>query len=389
MRVLFAGGGSGGHVTPLRAIAAELRSQSSAELELTVISDRAFFDQTRFLFKDDSDIHLRRIFSGKLRRYNGKSLLWHVSHLPTVLKNFRDIFLIGIGIVQSIIYFLLHKPDVVFCKGGYVCVPIGIAARLFQVPLVIHDSDTHPGLTNRFLSRWAVKIGTGMPTKYYQYDAEKMVYTGIPVNSGFRPFSSKDQIKTKKHLKLSGDKPVLLVTGGGTGAQELNNILLSCAQELLSSGWQILQVTGKGKAAKVRTLHESLPKSQQEAWQIFEFTEMLPLVTAADIIVSRSGATAMQEFANAKKPVITVPSPYLSGGHQLKNAAMFAENKAAILLHEVDLKHEPERLVEVLSDLKEKPQSANKLAAVLYEKFAKPEASKELAAMVLDQIRSV
>jgi UDP-N-acetylglucosamine--N-acetylmuramyl-(pentapeptide) pyrophosphoryl-undecaprenol N-acetylglucosamine transferase len=388
MRVLMAGGGSGGHVTPLRAIVQSLRTANMGAVEISVISDRAFYGQTKFLFKDTPDVTLKKIYSGKFRRYNSKSLLWHLTHWPTVFKNLRDIILIALGIAQSIVHFIFNKPDVVFCKGGYVCVPVGIAARIFRVPLIIHDSDTHPGLTNRFLSRWAVKIGTGMPAKYYQYPADKMVYSGIPVQKDFKPTSQKDQESARRKLNLAPTRPTVLVTGGGTGAKELNNALSYVAQELIEQGWQIILVTGKGKAAQVAKRRASLKADLQKAWLIEEFAEMLPLVNAADVIITRAGATAMQEFANAQKAVIVVPNPYLTGGHQLKNAAMFKENDAALVLQEIDVKEKPELLVQTLNALLEDTKRADVLAQNLYKKFAKPHAADEIAAIVSAELVS-
>ncbi len=383
MKVLFAGGGSGGHVTPLRAIATELQTEKT-ELEITIITDRKFYSQTEFLFKNQPEVKLKRIFSGKFRRYNGKSVVWHVLHIPTLLYNVRDLFFIGIGIVQSLIYFLFNKPDVVFCKGGYVCVPVGVVAHMFKVPLVIHDSDTHPGLTNRFLSHWAKKIATGMPTRYYQYSKKKMTYTGIPVNADFQAVDSKTQAESKTNLGLDPNLPLVLVTGGGTGAKQLNITLSNVAEELLEAGWQIVQLTGKNKDDKSRSSREKLPIDLQTSWVIEEFAEILPYVQAADVIVSRAGATAMQEFANAKKTVVMVPSPYLTGGHQLKNAQMFNENNAAFVLQESLLASSPQELVIALEELRTDPKQSKQLATNLHTHFAKPNASKELAKIILD-----
>lgn len=388
MRIVLAGGGSGGHVTPLRAISKSLKVQAGGGLELTVISDRKFYQQTAFLFKDQKDVHLKRIYSGKFRRYNGKSLLWHLTDLPTLLSNLKDVFLIFFGIIQSVNYFLWHKPEVVFCKGGYVCVPVGIAARLFRVPLVIHDSDTHPGLTNRFLSRWALKIGTGMPPQYYQYPKEKMLYSGIPVQEGFTPLNKKEQAAAKEHLKLDPNKPLILVTGGGTGAKELNNLTVRNVETMLKKGWQIILLTGKGKAAVAQKTKQALPRDLKKDWKVEEFAEVLPLVLAADIIVSRAGATAMQEFANARKPVIVVPSPYLSGGHQLKNAAMLKENRAGVVLQEVDVKDDSDLLVRAIETLLNDSQQSTEFAETLHKKFAKPKASDEIAEVILSCVQS-
>jgi UDP-N-acetylglucosamine--N-acetylmuramyl-(pentapeptide) pyrophosphoryl-undecaprenol N-acetylglucosamine transferase len=382
-RILLAGGGSGGHVTPLRAIAAEL----GQEHEIVIMTDRRFVEQTRYLFQDQPQRTIRTIFSGKYRRYANKSFLWHITHAPTVLKNLRDITLILLGTVQSINYFLWHRPKVVFCKGGYVCVPIGIAAQLFKVPIIIHDSDTHPGLTNRLLSRWALKIATGMPSKYYQYDTQKMIYSGIPVAAAFLPVTSAQQRKAKLSTGFQPDKPLLLVTGGGTGAKELNNLIVRIAPTLLREGWQIAQVTGKQKDASVRAARETIEEALAKHWHIYDFTELLALVQAADVVVSRAGATAMQEYANAQKPVILVPSPYLTGGHQIKNAELFAEHDAAMVLDERLLVKDSHPLAAAISELGIDSKKRSAFAHRLHKNFAKPQATKELAQIILDVLK--
>lgn len=384
MRVVLVGGGSGGHVTPLRAIVRSLRSGRS-DVQATVVADRSFFVQTEFLFRNEEGVRLRKIHSGKLRRYASKSFLWHLVHLPTLLKNAADVFLLAIGLLQSIAFLVAHRPDVVFCKGGYVCVPVGVAARLLRIPLVIHDSDTHPGLTNRILSRWATTIGTGMPTKYYQYPKKKMRYTGIPVGELFTPADSATQKKAKRVLGFRASQPLLLVTGGGTGAAALNHTLAKAAPRLIEAGWQIMQLTGKGKAREAQMTHAALDAEQQRAWKIEEFAEISPIVQAADLIVSRAGATAMQEFANSKKAVIVIPSPHLSGNHQVKNAEMFAEHDAAVVLQESDIAADPELLTDTVLQLESEVTRMNQLATRLYTDFAKPMASESIATIIEQQ----
>lgn len=383
MRILLAGGGSGGHVTPLRAISQSLQAAQPNTIELAVISDRGFFKQTQFLFSRQPDIRLKQIYSGKLRRYSSKSFLWHLVHLPTLLKNIRDVFLLAIGTLQSLVYIWRFKPAVVFCKGGFVCVPVGLAAHILCIPLIIHDSDTHPGLTNRFLSRWAITIGTGMPKKYYEYPATKMRYTGIPVNKDFQPVSKQAQKSLKSKLGFQADQPLLLVSGGSTGAKTLNEVVAACAERLLKAGWQIVHITGKGKAALAEETRSRLPVQLQSAWQITEFAELLDIVLAADLIVSRAGATALQEFANAAKPVIIVPSPHLTGGHQLKNAAMFADAQAAVVVQESELT-DPAVLAQQVQTLSKNSQQMKTLADRLHDGFAKPLAAEELAQAIIE-----
>lgn len=382
MKILLAGGGSGGHVTPLKAIV-EAIGESGGEHSFVVMTDRVFYPQTKLLFAQEN-VAIKRIFSGKLRRYSGKSILWHIVHIPTLFKNLRDFVLVGLGIIQSIHYFLWHRPDVVFAKGGYVCVPIGLAARILKVRLVIHDSDTHPGLANRFLARWAQVIATGMPTKYYTYAKSKMIYTGIPVSKLLQPISVSRQLEYKASIGGDSKRPLLLTTGGGTGAQKLNELIIYAAPELLSAGWQIVQITGVGKGQSALQAHSKLPHNQQNRWKIYEFVDLPPFILAADVIISRTGASAMQEFANAKKVVITIPAPQLPGDHQTKNARMFERAKSVVTLSEPATLDKPERIVEVVTQLFSDDTYRQSLARNLHTKFAKPEAAQMLAKIIVD-----
>lgn len=383
MKILMAGGGSGGHVTPLRSIISAINKEYSRPIKFEVIVDRGFYKQAQFLFSDIPDVRLRKIFSGKYRRYNSKSILWHLTHLPTILKNVRDVFYVLFGIVQTFGYFILQKPDVVFCKGGFVCIPIGIVAAVFRVPLVIHDSDTHPGLTNRILSRWAVTIATGMPEKFYTYPKAKMIHTGIPVSSEYTKVQSKLRSEYKQQLGFDGNLPLVLFTGGGTGAATLNNIAVQCLPVLLQKQWQVSLITGKNKSQGAQEARADLNLEQSQRFTYHEFTEMLPQVLAADVIVSRAGATAVQEFANAGKTVLLIPSPYLTGGHQLKNAAMYEEQGACVVVQEDQL--DSDQLIQQIIAL----QSDTNYSTALYKKFAKPDSSQTLAGLILKSSRGV
>lgn len=386
MRILMVGGGSGGHVTPLRAVAHKLKNLHE-NTEVHVVTDRRFAQQAQHIFQQDGDIKLHKIFAGKYRRYNGKSLLWHITHLPTLFKNIGDVFLTAIGILQSLVLMLKVRPQAVFSKGGFVAVPVCVVAHLFRVPIVIHDSDAHPGLSSRIVSKWANKIATGMPKELYSYDEQITRYTGIPVDEEYEPVSAEKRTEIKEELKLNLKRPLMLVTGGGTGAERLNQSIGEVTSELLGkNGWQIIHITGRGKAEDVIKKRDELPEDLQQYWRIEEFADLKPFTLAADVVLTRTGATAMQEFANAKKTVVTVPSRFLAGGHQLKNAELFEKAGAVRVVDEQQLETNPHLLVDVIetSLLDEKGQGSSKKN--LYEKFSRPKASERLAEMVLEVV---
>lgn len=374
MKILLVGGGSGGHVTPLKAIADELDLDKH---QVSVLTDRGFYKQSEFLFRDTKCIKINKIFAGKYRRYQSKSLTWHLIHLPTILKNIRDIFYLLIGTIQAVILMAKLKPDVVFCKGGFVCIPVGLSARLFKRKIVIHDSDTRPGLTNRILSRWAAKIATGMPVDFYPYSKSKMIHVGMPVNSSYRNISESEKSKYKAELGFDKTQPVLLVTGGGNGSEQLNDLLKEIAVDLLNQGWGIEHITGRGKAHGVLKSKLSLSK-YQDSWHILEFTDMLPRILAADVVLARTSASTLQECANSKKLVIGIPSPHLSD--QIMNADYFASKNAMVYLKDADLTGD--NLRDTIIKLKKERHSSDAISSNLYKNFAMPDAAKQIAKII-------
>ena len=152
------GGGSGGHVTPVVAVLKELRSRHP-KVELQFWCDTKFAPQAKSIVGAfDESIRVETIASGKLRRYYHLTLLQHILWPSLMWSNLVDVFKVLGGFFQSLVKLILWRPDVVFTKGGYVCLPVGMAAKVLGIPLVIHDSDAHPGLTNRVLSRWVLRL---------------------------------------------------------------------------------------------------------------------------------------------------------------------------------------------------------------------------------------
>lgn len=380
MKILLVGGGSGGHVTPLKAIASELLKKEP-DSELYLITDRSFYKRANQLFSETKVVFIKKIFAGKYRRYRGKSFIWHVTHLPTLLKNLRDGIYFIIGFLQSVFLLIRIRPDVVFFKGGFLCVPVGYAASLFGVRIIIHDSDTKPGLTNRILARFADVIATGMPEEFYPYDKKRMIYTGIPVASSFQPITKEKQSEYKRQLGFNSDQPVLLLTGGGNGSVNLNNILSRVAGELLQQGWGIIQLAGVNKAEDSKLVRSKIPKNLQKNWQIDEFADMVSRLLAADVIVARTSASTLQECANAKKLVVGIASPHLED--QNMNSEFFASKKAIVSLDEEKLQNNESQLLQTVIKSFQASNNSSEYARNLHSHFAKPSAASDLANLIL------
>lgn len=367
-------------MTPCLAVLTEL-SRHDPELTTFFITDRRFGPQARqILERSPLEIHLKRIYAGRLRRYHRVNVWRQIFDIGTVLMNIRDVFLVIIGFLQSLVILARVKPDVVFTKGGFVCLPVGLAARVLRIPLVIHDSDTHPGLTNRLLARYAKVIATGAPTKLYPYPQGRTHFVGIPVTREFRPLTLKQQHACKSKLGLHDiSKPLLVVTGGGLGARNINRAVVTLAPQILDKV-AVVQVTGTSNYNEVlATAPEHID------YQIVPFLPegLAVALGAADVVITRAGATTMVELAAMAKAVIIIPSPHLVAGHQLKNAAMYEEANAAVVVQEEDMILDQRILLKALADLFAHPEKRRALGKSLH-RFAKPDAALDMAALIVE-----
>ena len=305
MKILAVGGGSGGHVTPVVAVLREVR-QSYPKAQIRFWCDRKFAAQSRAIMGHfDANIPISTILAGKYRRYNHVSIWRQLLWPSVVLMNIRDSFFVGFGFLQSIIKLVIWRPDVVFTKGGFVCLPVGIAARILRIPLVIHDSDAHPGLTNRVLSKWATLIATGAPLEFYSYPVEKTRYVGIPISSDFHEFSDKERQSAKQQWGISDKHPLIVITGGGLGAGRINNTVVLILDDLLKLGSVVL-VSGVGQYDELR----AITPVNNNRFQLHSFVskDMAKLLGAADVVVTRAGATTILELAALAKPTILIPN---------------------------------------------------------------------------------
>ncbi len=371
------GGGSAGHVAPVLAVIDELARRHPG-LEIRFWCDRGFYKQSEALMKHALvNVRVEKIRSGKFRRYYGTSFARQALDLPTAAHNFIDFFIVIIGFFQSFAKLVAWRPQVVFCKGGFVCLPVGFAARLLGICLVIHDSDTHPGLTNRLLAPHARAIGTGSPLEYYNYSETKARYVGIPVKPEFRVYSDEEKAHNKKLFHMDPNKPLLVIVGGGLGAKRINDAIVAIAPELIKLV-SVVHVSG------TRQYHELQPKvPRADSYKLFAFLSdhLAKLLGAADLVVTRAGASALAELALVAASVIIVPNGQLTGGHQLKNAKVYADAQAAIVLDESRFKDDPQLLLEEIKRLLADHDARRRLSAALAG-FAKPQAASDMADIV-------
>ena len=370
------GGGSGGHVTPVLAVINELH-KLDPDLRVRFVCDKAFETQSRGLMKNaTAPVVISTIPAGKFRRYHGESLLDALKDVKTIAYNLRDLLFIAGGFLQSLWLLVSNRPDVVFAKGGYVCLPLGLAAALLRIPLVIHDSDVRPGLTNKVLARFAYKIGTGSPVENYNYDPAKAVYVGVPVRGDFQPFTPEQVTQARHDIGMVDiQAPLVVVTGGGLGAKSINDAMVRSGKLLIDAGIHVYHVTGKKHydevvaAAPIHPHYMVVP---------FVYKDMHSILGAADVVVTRASATFIQELAALAKPSVIIPAAHL--GDQVKNAVLYDDARAALVLSDEAISADTKLGASIVSLIRS-PEVREKMSRTLHE-FAKPDAAREVAQMI-------
>ena len=319
-KIILTGGGSAGHVTPNLALLPQLLAEG---IEVHYIGTADGIERT--ILSERKDITYHIISSGKLRRY----FSW---------KNFTDPFRVMRGLFQARRVMREVKPAAVFSKGGFVSVPVVIAAHGKHIPVVTHESDYTPGLANKINAKFADKICVTFEDTLAHVGA-KGVHTGTPI----RPeLYQGDKERGLAFLGFDDKKPVLLIMGGSLGASVVNDAVRAALPKLLIS-YDIVHLCGKGKVEE---------RLNQPGYRQFEYVnEELPDVLAAtDVVVSRAGANAVFEFLALSKPALLIPLPRsASRGDQILNAGYFARKGFAMVLEQESLT--PETLLDAVNDL--------------------------------------
>ena len=301
-------------------------------------------------------------------------------------------FLGFIGGIFTAFFRLIRKssrPDVIFLKGGYVCLPVGIIAKLFRIPYIIHESDVVAGLANRLLMRKAKKVAFGMPIpEELQEKHPNYIWTGIPVGPEFRPVTPAKQLSLKKAFSFNAEKPLVVITGGSQGSENLNEATRAILPELL-------KFTSVGLVAGRKHYENMVDLKKYENWEkaslesnfrMWEFnTTMSELMGAADVVVSRAGATTIAEMAALKKATILVPFERLPGGHQVKNAERLEKADAAAVVKDSVMMADPTKLLEEIRHLVKSPRLRADMADRL-AKEARSDAAHRLAEIILEEI---
>jgi UDP-N-acetylglucosamine--N-acetylmuramyl-(pentapeptide) pyrophosphoryl-undecaprenol N-acetylglucosamine transferase len=336
-RVVLSGGVSGGHTFPLIAVARALRQELPEGVEFLFVGSKGQFESEAMAAEG---IRAEYVMTGKLRRY----FSW---------RNFVDPFKVPIGFLQSLWKLFLFMPDVVFSKGGSASVPVVLAAWVYRIPIIIHDSDAVAGRANRLLSHFATRIAIAYPSARDYFPEAKTALTGNPVRE---ELLRGDAAQAATHLGLSVDKPTLLVLGGSQGAVILNEAVLHILPELLQAGIQVVHQTGRENYEDIiKVLQENGIATEGGGYvprDFFSASELADVLALASVVLSRAGAGSISELAALKKAVILAPLASAANDEQRLNAYDIAKIGGAIVLEEPNLREHIllEKITELMAD---------------------------------------
>ncbi len=325
MKILFTGGGTGGHFYPIIAV---IEAIQELVKEKKIISPQLYYMaptpyNASVLF--ENNVEYIQIPAGKIRRYFS-------------LLNIVDIFKTIYGCFWAVIKVYSIYPDVIFGKGGYASFPTLFAGKILNIPVVIHESDSKPGRVNSWAGKFAKKIALSYPdaSQYFEHK-DRVAYTGNPIRSGImQPLKN----GAREFLNLEEGTPTVLVLGGSQGSQNINDVIISALPELLNN-YQIIHQTGKANLEEIKSTTTVVLKDHPHAYRYhpFDYLNELALrmsVGLADVVVSRAGSTIF-EIAVWGVPSIIIPLPSSISHDQTNNALSYGRTGAAAVIEENNL----------------------------------------------------
>lgn len=366
MKILFTGGGTGGHVFPIVAIVREIRRiYPKKNLEFYYLGPK---DEFGLILLSQEDFIIKTIVSGKIRRY----FSW---------QNVVDIlFKIPFGVLQSFFLLLNLRPDLVFSKGGSGSIAVTWSARFLKIPVFLHESDVVPGLSNQYTCKWAKKIFISFPKTEY-FDSEKTTLTGNPIR---KEILDGDAKRAGELFNFTFSKPIFLIMGGSQGSEPINDFTLRILNDLLKN-YEIIHITGRENIKETQNeaqvvISKDLDKYYHPVGFLDE-EKIKHAYKAADLIISRSGSGSIFEIAAVGKPSILIPLPSSAGDHQAKNAYIYADTGAGIVVEQENLT--PNFFLEKIQLLFLHPEKLEQMRQAALA-FAKPLAARAIAREILE-----
>jgi UDP-N-acetylglucosamine--N-acetylmuramyl-(pentapeptide) pyrophosphoryl-undecaprenol N-acetylglucosamine transferase len=356
MKIALVGGGTGGHFYPLMAVASELR-QRPENIELFYIGPNPYD------YKDLENYQIKFVYcpAGKLRRYFS-------------LQNFLDIFRNFFGFFVALVKLFSIYPDVIFSKGGYTSVPVLLAARFLRIPVVIHESDSIPGRANQMAKKFARYIGIAYDDAATYFENSKTALVGIPIRSEIKaipedPFAI---------LGIPDDKPLIYVTGGSSGAERINNVVIRSLAQLLPH-YRVYHQTGPGNLEEIKLATESIinDESLLESYYINDFIsakKVSALLAASSVVVTRAGSTSLFEIAYHGKPSVIIPIPEDISRDQRSNAYTYSRSGAGSVIEEANLT--PNLLAQEIKTIIDNPDTYKQMSIAARGMFIDDAAKK-------------
>lgn len=365
MKVLFTGGGTGGHLMPIVAISRELKKiYPKEDLKLYYIGPKDTMARA-LLFQENFKMY--SVLSGKIRRYFS-------------FKNITDLlFNIPFGFLQSFFLLLFIRPNLVFSKGGSGSTVVSYAARIFGMPIFLHESDVAPGLSNKTVAPFAKKIFISFPKTEY-FDFAKTILSGNPTR---QTLLDGEAGIAKEIFNLTLEKPIILFLGGSQGAQIINEFTLLVINEILKD-YEVIHISGPKNYQKTKLEGQLIiDKSLEKYYHLYDFLDENQLKHAyrvCNLIVSRAGSGSIFEIAALGKPSILVPLPSAAGNHQYKNAYQYAKTGASIVMEQDNLT--PNLF---LSEVRSLLYKSDKIKSYALE-FSKPQAAQFIAEEIINYL---
>ena len=319
MKIVLAGGGTGGHIVPLINVANKIR-EKYPQAEFVFIGSKGKMEEE---FMSREGIPTENISVGKMRRY-------------FAFANIIDFFKVIAGVFHALWYLLVHMPDAIFSKGGYASFPVVLAGWLYRIPVMIHESDSVPGVTNSILSKFATRIAVSYPSAEQEFPASQVVLTGNPL----RPdINQGNAAKIREKLSLLESKKTIFVMGGSQGSRTINIKIVNILPQLLHQ-YQVIHQTGEKNFEEVKHKAGELGiKPGREGYHIFPFIseDLKDVFAVADLVITRAGANSISEVAANAKPSIVIPIESSANNHQRMNAYALAKIGGCVVLEETNL----------------------------------------------------
>ncbi len=374
MVVLLAGGGSGGHIYPLVAVCEQVRILASSKNIEVDFHYLGRIDPFSIVLANSQEVKMHSIPTSKLRRYFS-------------LSNILDIPKFFLGLFQAWFKVFWIMPDVIFSKGGSGALPVILAGWFYRVPIIIHESDSVPGLSNVVSSRFAKKIAVSFEKTLTYFDSRKCMLTGNPVRADLLGERYLNEV-VKEQLNFNEDEPLILILGGSQGSKRMNDFVLANLQKILEVT-QVLHQTGPDNFLEVQKLSRAaliempIKAELEHRYKALPYLdqELKTALMAADLVVARAGSGTIFEIAAFGKPAILIPLHGSAQDHQRINAFEFARAGGGVVIEEENLMINIfiHQLKEILGDSK-KSEMMSKASLI----FFKPKASEIIAQEILN-----